>query len=104
VAVRQRTNENPAPTWAPCRARAAADEVAAFAAEQQVVARAADQGLEKAAGPSARGELRGFSLSRASAFSLGLFSHSGCFFRSSMSRSTESVTLRAAPVMKCLDM
>jgi hypothetical protein len=63
----------------------------------------ADQDLEKAAGSTARGELRGFSLSRASAFGLGSLSHSGCFLRSSISRSTESVTLRAAPVMKCLD-
>ena len=40
---------------------------------------------------------------RARAFSLGLSSHSGWFLRSSISRSTEFVTLRAAPVMKCFD-
>ena len=49
--------------------------------------------------------LLGFSSrSRASAFSLGLSSHSGWFLRSSVSRSTEFVTLRAVPVMKCFDM
>src|SRR4051794_34668349 len=49
--------------------------------------------------------LLGFSSrSRARAFSLGLSSHSGWFLRSSVRRSTEFVTLRAAPVMKCLDM
>jgi len=42
--------------------------------------------------------------SRASAFSLGFSFHSGWFVRSSTSRSTEFVTLRAAPVMKCFDM
>jgi hypothetical protein len=41
--------------------------------------------------------------SRARAFSLGLSSHSGWFLRSSISRSTGFVTLRAAPVMKCFD-
>ena len=57
-----------------------------------------DQGLENAPGLSAGGELFGFSRSRARAFGLGLLSHSGCFLRSSISRSTEFVTLRAAPV------
>lgn len=63
-----------------------------------------DQGLENAPGLSAGGELFGFSRSRARAFGLGLLSHSGCFLRSSISRSTKFVTLRAAPVIKCLDM
>jgi hypothetical protein len=64
-----------------------------------------DQRLTNAPGLPPRGMLLGFSSrSRASAFSLGLSSHSGWFLRSSISRSTEFVTLRAAPVMKCFDM
>ena len=63
------------------------------------------QGLDSAPGLAVKAVLLGFSSrSRASAFSLGLSSHSGWFLRSSISRSTEFVMLRAAPVMKCFDM
>jgi len=59
--------------------------------------------LQRSNDGSGETTLRARRRSRASAFSLGLSFHSGWSLRSSMSRSTEFVTLRAAPVMKCFD-